>query len=165
MMRMLRNRLTTKPSQQLTAPHLRRLIWSLLVIVWFPWLCMPAIAAVAPVASAFEKALNIPPVLMVLAIVVSSLSGATALLMRIDRELSAAPDTPLPRPWLMCGSHMAGAWLAGTLAFIVSRQAGFDVWPTLGTVLTGSFASAKFLEMGVERFLPGGGRSPAGGAT
>ena len=158
MMKELHDRLETKPSVQLTAPHLRRLIWCFIFAVWGPLAAVPALAAVAPAAKAFEDALNIPPVLMVLAVVISSLSGATALLMRIDRELSGAPDKPLPRPWLMCASHMAGAWLAGTAAFIGSRQAGFDVWPTLGIVLTASFASAKFLEMWVERLLPGRSR-------
>ncbi len=152
MMKELHDRITTQPSQQLTAPKLRRLIWGLIVAIWLPLLALPAFAAAQ---SGLADPLNIPPVLMVLALVISSLAGATALLMRIDRELSAAPDKPLLRPWLMCASHMAGAWLAGTLAFIVSRQASFEVWTTLGFVLTASFANAKFIESMLERYLPG----------
>jgi hypothetical protein len=154
-MKKLRDRIKTKPSLSHTAPALRRLIWGALALVWAPFVALPAIAAVGPVAAAaIEDPLNIPPVLMGLAMVISSLAGATALLMRIDRELSAAPDKPLPRPWIMSSSHMAGAWLAGMGAFIISRQYGFEVWPTLGFVLSASFANAKFLEAMLERFLP-----------
>lgn len=149
-------RLKTKPSTQLTAPGLRRLIWWGIVLVWAPFAALPALAAVSgPLAAAvIEEPLNLPPVLMGLAMVISSLAGATALLMRIDRELSAAPDKPLPRPWIMSSSHMAGAWLAGIAAFILSRQYDFQAWPTLGVVLSASFANAKFLELMLERFLP-----------
>lgn len=156
MMQKLKDRFTTKPSLQLTAPRLRRLIWYALALVWAPFAAIPAIAAaVGPAAtSALEDPLNIPPVLMALAMVISSLAGATALLMRIDRELSAAPDRPLPRPWIMSSSHMAGAWLAGVGAFIISRQWGLEVWATLGFVLSASFANAKFLEAMLERYLP-----------
>ncbi|XXQ55608.1 hypothetical protein ACA040_004326 [Xenophilus aerolatus] len=146
----LQRRLTTQPSQQLTAPKLRRIIWGLIAGMWLPW---PAVAAV--MAATADDPLNIPPVLLLLALVISSLAGATALLMRIDRELSAAPDKPLPRPWLMCASHMAGSWLAGTLAFIVGRQGSLDVWTTLGLVLTASFIGAKFIESMAERYMPG----------
>ncbi|MGQ2992783.1 hypothetical protein [Variovorax sp.] len=162
MMKELHDRFATQPSQQLTAPKLRRIIWGLIAAIWLPLLALPAFAAAAQADLA--DPLNIPPVLMVLALVISSLSGATALLMRIDRELSAAPDKPLLRPWLMCASHMAGAWLAGTLAFIVARQTSLDVWTTLGLVLTASFANAKFIESMLERFMPGrlntGGSNP-----
>lgn len=155
MMRELHDRLTTKPSNQLTAPHLRRLIWCFIAFVWSPLALLPAVAAVLPaVGQAVADPLNTPPLLMVLAVVISTLAGATALLIRIDRELTAAPDKPLPRPWIMCASHMAGAWLAGVLAFIVCRQADTGVWWTLGYVLLASFASAKFLEISVERILP-----------
>lgn len=162
MMKELHDRISTQPSQQLTAPKLRRIIWGLIAAIWLPLLALPAFAAVGQ--SSLSDPLNIPPVLMVLALVISSLAGATALLMRIDRELSAAPDKPLLRPWLMCASHMAGAWLAGTLAFIVSGQASFEVWTTLGFVLTASFANAKFIESMLERYMPGrpntGGTAP-----
>lgn len=161
MMNEIHARLTTKPSQQLTAPKLRRLIWWLIAAIWVPLFTLPAFAAVLARAGA-EDPLNIPPVLMLLALVISSLAGATALLMRIDRELSAAPDKPLLRPWLMCASHMTGAWLAGTLAFIVSRQGAFDVWTTLGFVLAASFANAKFIESMLEKFLPGRLGGPTG---
>ena len=156
MMKELQDRIATKPSDQLTAPHLRRLIWWAILLLWAPFAALPAVAAMAPhVAAAIEDPLNIPPVLMGLAMVISSLAGATALLMRIDRELSAAPDKPLPRPWIMSLSHMFGAWLAGTFAFIVARQYAFDVWPTLGLVLGLSFGNAKALEAALEKWLPG----------
>ncbi|CAN5857143.1 hypothetical protein BH11PSE13_BH11PSE13_12050 [soil metagenome] len=164
MMKEIQDRLTTKPSEQLTAPHLRKLIWWAILLVWAPFAALPAVAAMAPhAAAAIEDPLNIPPVLMGLAMVISSLAGATALLMRIDRELSASPDKPLPRPWIMSTSHMLGAWLAGTFAFIVSRQYNFDVWPTLGMVLGFSFGNAKLLEAVLEKYLPS--RIHGAGAT
>lgn len=152
MMRELHDRLTTKPSRQLTANHLRRLIWCCIAFLWAPLFLIPAYAAVMP--STMTDPLNIPPVLMGLALVISTLAGSTALLMRIDRELSAAPDHPLPHPWIMSASHMLGAWLAGSFAFIVSQEYHFEVWPTLGFVLGASFGNAKFLEAMLEKYLP-----------
>ena len=153
MIKALRNRIATRPSDQLTAQGLRRLIWGLVCGMWAP---MPALAAVV---AATGDTLEVPLLLLVLALVVSTLSGATALLMRIDRELSAAPDKPLPRPWLMSTAHMLSAWLAGVAAFLISRANGWDAWTTLGFVLGASFAGAKFLEAMLERF-PGGRINP-----
>lgn len=147
-------RLTTQPSQQLTAPHLRRLIWSALLLVWLPFVAFPSYAAVVGAMGALEDPLNVPPVLLFVTMAISTLAGATALSIRIDRELSAAPDLPLPRPWSMSISHMLGAWTAGIAAFIVARQGDLGVWTTLGSVLIGSFLNAAFLEYLTERYFP-----------
>lgn len=159
----IHDRLTTRPSKQLTAPHLRRTIWSMLLLVWLPFLAFPSWAVVMGTASALEDPLNVPPVLLFVTMAISTLAGATALSIRIDRELSAAPDRPLPRPWSMSISHMLGAWTAGMAAFIVAQQGALSVWATLGMVLTGSFLNAKFLEWLTERYFPnrtgGGSRS------
>ena len=159
MMKEIKRRLQTRPSRQLSADHLRRLIWCGIVLVWAPFFAVPAIAAVVPNNDIIEQ-LNIPPVLMVLALIISTLAGVTALLMRIDRELSAAPNAPLPHPWIMSASHMTGAWLAGSLAFILSREYSFQVWNTLGFVLGASFGNAKFIESMLERYLPSRSLAP-----
>lgn len=155
MMQELHDRLTTEPSSRLTASLLRRLIWCVILLVWAPFAALPALAAIAPAAT-IDDPLNIPPVLMGLAVVISTMAGATSLLMRIDRELSASPDKPLPRPWIMSSAHMFGAWLAGILAFIISRQYQFDLWPTLGSVLSASFLGSKALEVMTEKYATAG---------
>lgn len=154
MMQELHDRMTTRPSRRLTAPMLRVLLWCLVVFMWTPAIAVPAAVVLAKDATPLEPLLNVPPVLMLLSVVVSTLSGATALLIRIDRELSAAPEKPLPRPIIMSTSHMAGSWSAGVLAFIFSRQWSVDVWGTLAFVLTASFLGAKFIEMAAEKIWP-----------
>lgn len=161
----IHDRLTTKPSHQLTAPLLRRIIWCALLLNWAPFLAVPAYAATLGSVAALEEPLNVPPVLLGLVVVISTLAGATSLAMRIDRELSAAPDMPLLRPWVMATSHMLGAWLAGVAAFIMSRRTDLDVWETLGTVLAASFLSAKALELMLERWAPTRMSSPPGSTT
>jgi hypothetical protein len=158
----IHDRLTTRPSRQLTAPLLRRIIWFAVLLNWTPFLAVPAYAAALGNVSALEAPLNVPPVLLGLVIVISTLAGATSLAMRIDRELSAAPDMPLLRPWVMATSHMLGAWLAGVAAFIGTRRVDLDVWETLGTVLAASFLSAKALELMLERWSPSRITSPPG---
>ncbi|WP_157900205.1 hypothetical protein [Rhodoferax koreensis] len=155
-MRKLHDRLTTQASARLTASLLRRLIWGLIAMVWLPLAALPALAAISPGAVALVDPLNIQPALLFTAVVISTMSGATSLLMRIDRELSAAAGKPLPRPWIMSSSHMFGAWLAGILAFILSQQSGFGLWSTLGSVLSASFLGSKFLEVMTEKYLSAG---------
>ena len=125
------------------------MLWALLVLMW-----APVLALAAPVANtSLELVLQVSPALVVIAVMLSSLSGVTALVIRIDRELSAAPDKPLPRPWLFCGAHMLGSWLAGTLAFLLAQQQAMDVWLGLGLVIAASFIGAKFVEGVAERYL------------
>jgi VanZ family protein len=161
MMKELKDRFITRQNPRLTASQMRRLIWSMIALAWSPFVALPAIAAILPVAT-IQDPLNIPPVLMGLAMVISTMAGATSLLMRIDRELSASPDKPLSRPWIMSSSHMFGAWLAGILAFIISRQYQFELWPTLGSVLSASFLGSKALEVMTEKYMSSGfiGKKP-----
>jgi hypothetical protein len=157
----IHDRLTTRPSPRLTAPMIRHLIWFTICLSWSPFAAVPAYAVVLGKVAALEDPLNIPPVLLGLAIVISTLAGATSLAIRIDRELSAAPDMPLMRPWIMSTSHMMAAWLSGIAAFIAAQQTGGEIWTTLGSVLGASFLGAKALEMIVERWLPIRPRSPS----
>lgn len=85
--------------------------------------------------------------------VLSSLSGATALIHRIDRELRNFEGKPLPRPTLFAAAHMSGSWTAGTLAFLLSEAADIPDWHELGVIIVASFAGAKFIEAVGEKYL------------
>lgn len=119
---------------------------TLLVFMWTP-------AVLATSMLVLDGAITIPLAMLVLAMLVASLSGTTALVLRIDSELRKSPDAKLPRPWLFASAHMLGSWLAGTLAFILSQQWKSDVWVTLGLVLVASFMGAKFIEAIAEKYL------------
>lgn len=127
--------------------YLRLCLRALVVLLW-----LPAVAWAGTLIS-IDGALSVPLSLVVISTMLSTMSGATALLIRIDKELQAAPDKPLPRPWLFCGAHMGGSWLAGTLGFIISRHQAVDVWLAMGMVIVASFLGAKFIEMVAERYL------------
>ena len=77
---------------------------------------------------------------------ISTLSGVTALTLRIDAELRKYNDEHLPRPMLFASSHMLGSWLAGILAFALSQHNSFTVWWQIGFVIVASFSGAKFVE-------------------
>ena len=118
----------------------------MLVLMWAP-------AAFATTVLVLDGAVSIPLAMMVLSTLIASLSGATALVLRIDSQLRASADAKLPRPWLFASAHMLGSWLAGTLAFILTQQRQSDVWVTLGFVLVASFGGAKFIEAIAEKYL------------
>lgn len=83
----------------------------------------------------------------------SSLSGATALVWRVDKELRAAPGAKLPLPWLFASAHMLGSWLAGVLAFLICESQNMDDWFELGAIVCASFMGAKFIELVAEKYL------------
>lgn len=154
LLKTLSNRVHTKrDAGKLTARRLRASLWALIACMWSPLLIFPAFAAGQTTGPVVEALIAIPPALVGITWVLSTLAGATALVIRIDRELSAAPDKPLPRPWLFCTAHMLGSWLAGALAFIVGQQQQMDVWLALGVVITFSFTGAKSIEWVAERYL------------
>jgi hypothetical protein len=138
--------------------QLRAALWSVLVMIWAPialLLAVPVVAHAAAVVETAQFALNLSPGLLVaFSILLSSLSGATALLYRIDKQLRAEPDKPLPRALLTCASHMAGSWVAGTLAFIGAQRIDSDYWGVFASVICASFVGAVYIEKAAERFLP-----------
>jgi len=154
-------RCRTATSQQLTAPYLRIVIWAGLAILWAPLVVILLAVPMAARAAALVEGFQVPGLLLAVSMFLSTLAGITALLIRVERELSAAPDQPLPRPMLFCAAHMGGSWLAGLLAFIINQAQQFNVWYGLGLVIGASFAGAKFVEMWAERAVLS--RSP--GAT
>lgn len=83
----------------------------------------------------------------------STLSGVTALTLRVDAELRRARSKNLPRPVLFVSSHMLGSWLAGVLAFALSEHSTLGPWAQIISVIIASFMGAKFVEKISETWL------------
>ncbi len=90
--------------------------------------------------------------------VLSTLSGLTALAMRIDAELRTSASRVLPRPWLFASAHMLGSWLAGILMFAVGEANNINDWVEIILIILGSFGGAKTIEYMTERYLPVAGK-------
>lgn len=83
----------------------------------------------------------------------STLSGVTALTLRVDAELRRARSKNLHRPVLFVSSHMLGSWLAGVLAFALSEHSTLGPWAQIISVIIASFMGAKFVEKISETWL------------
>ncbi|ROR25169.1 hypothetical protein EC845_1209 [Comamonas sp. BIGb0124] len=171
LVRVIKARMQTSPSEQLTAPKVRTAVWFVVGLLWGPWFLLGGLTAIPSLAwaspdlkQALESPLNVSLVLVALAILLSSLSAATALLIRLDRELSQAQHRTLPHMAILCAWHMAGGWCAGTVAFMTAQTAQMDVWTSLIGVVLASFSGAKFLEFMAERYMTGKFPPPAGTA-
>lgn len=151
-------------------PNFRAALWACVGLVWLPitlllgLMSLPQVAYASDALAAMQFAAGLSPALLTgFAWLASSLSGATALLIRIDRQLSAAPGKPLPRPWLFCGAHMAGSWLAGLLGFALAQKADGDIWELFVSVICFSFIGATAIERVAEKYvvsLPGASPAP-----
>lgn len=159
-------RCRTTTSDQLTAPRLRWILWGSILLLWGPLILLLAVIPVAVRAQSVEAGFQVPVLLFGVSMFLSTLSGLTALLVRVERELSAAPDRPLLRPVLLVSVHMSGSWLAGILAFILNQANSWPAWPGLAFVVALSFVGAKGVEWYVEKVMPGITRpgGAAGGA-
>jgi hypothetical protein len=121
-------------------------------------------AAAAVIATREPDALALDPMLIVLSCVISTLSGGTALAIRVNaliveeqkraREAKAQAE-PFIAPWLFAVAHMGGSWLAGVMAFLLGKSNDWGVWTLLLGVLLMSFAGAKAIEMVAEKWLAG----------
>ena len=123
------------------------------------FLWTPSLAMAAAVASNTNDFSSISWVLASVAMLLSTLSGITALLHRVERELRAQPDHPLMRPWLLSITHMTGSWTAGALAFIIGEAQDMNDWWELAGVIAASFMGATFIQAAAEKWL--GARMPA----
>lgn len=132
----------------------------MLALLWVPSLCFAGV--VAAVNPGGPEVLNVPLVVVIVNVAFSTLAGGTTLAIRVNAELFANPDRPLPRPWLFCVAHMLGSWLAGIFFFLIAQHQQAGLWMGFGWVLLGSFGGAKLLEMAVEKFLPMGPRPTLG---
>jgi hypothetical protein len=107
-----------------------------------------------------DSPLNVPIVLLVATMFLSSLAGAAALSMRIMAELKAnaeagAASKELLHPWMYCISHMLGSWSGGALAFVGAMQAQLGVWSLLASVLVMSFGGSELLKRVADNHLKG----------
>lgn len=130
----------------MTARYLSICLRAILWLLWAP-------ATLASGVIVIDKGVEISAALVGICVLLSSLSGATALVMRIDRELRASPGQPLIKPAWFIAAHMLGSWLAGCVAFIGAQSAGLDVWLKLSGVVLASFLGARFLEARAEAFI------------
>lgn len=158
-------RCRTATSQQLTAPYLRFVLWGIGLLLWLPVAAILVSVPLSARAAALAEGFQVPGLLLAVSMFLSTLAGVTALLIRVERELSAAPNQPLPRPLLFCAAHMTGSWLAGMLAFIVNQAQELNAWWGLGAVIVMSFLGAKAVEWWAEKMLPGVTRGGAAGGT
>lgn len=132
----------------ISVSYIRRALRILLALMWLP---MPVWAATLATGTHPFDAIDLP--VLALAFGLSTLSGATALVWRLDRELRSAPDGKLPRPWLFATSNLLGSWTAGALAWIGSQSQHSGVWATLGVVILLSFGGARAIEVIAERYI------------
>lgn len=125
------------------------LISALHALVLFIW--PPGVVMAASVMR--EGVADVSLALAGVALMLSTLSGITALLWRLERELRAQPSHSLPRPWLLVGSHMACSWLAGALAFALCEAQSLNEWLEVAAVIAASFSGATFVQSAAERLL------------
>lgn len=131
----------------MTTHYLRIVLRCMLISLW-----VPALAFASTVT--LDKTLEgITGLTVVIVFVLSSLSGLTALLQRIDQELRVMKVKELPRPTLFAAAHMMGSWSAGTLAFVICEGQNSNDWLELGIIVVASFAGAKFIESISEKYL------------
>lgn len=132
---------------RLSVNYLRRALWAPIVLMWIPMAAWAATVSEAPVFEGVDWSV------LALAFGISTLSGATALVWRIDRELRTAPDGKLPRPWLFVLSNALGSWTAGALAWLISQSQGVSVYPTMVVVILLSFGGASAIEKLAEKYI------------
>lgn len=106
----------------------------------------PITVSAAVVTGAIDPFTGITGMHVLVLSIISTLSGLTALTIRIDSELKQAENKTLTRPTLFVSSHMLGSWLAGVLAVAVSQINSYSVWSQITVVIAASFSGAKFVE-------------------
>ena len=135
----------------LSVTYVRRALRALVLLMWAP---MPVWAAtLAMQDGGLSEFQNVSWGVLALAFGLSTLSGATALVWRLDKELRAAPDGKLPRLWLFVASNIMGSWLAGAFAWIGAMAIDRDVWATLSVVILLSFGGARAIEALSEKYI------------
>ena len=87
-----------------------------------------------------------------LVVVLAMLSGLSALLWRLDKELNRRNGN-LPRPVMFASMHMVGSLVMGLLAFFVSMGRGLSGWDVLIAVVVSAFAGAAALERVAETMV------------
>lgn len=122
---------------------LRYVLVVLKLVIAILW---PITVSAAVVTGAVDPFIGITGMHVLVLSIISTLSGLTALTIRIDSELKKVGNESLPRPTLFVSSHMLGSWLAGVLAVAVSQINNYTVWAQISVVIAASFSGAKFVE-------------------
>lgn len=121
-------------------------IWQIIAVLKLIILLLWPLTLSAAVLNSSDPFAEITGIHILIMIAISTLSGVTALTLRIDNELRSNKLKTLPRPMLFVSSHMMGSWLAGILAFALSQHNDFTVWWQISFVIVASFSGAKFVE-------------------
>ncbi|WP_395055178.1 hypothetical protein [Polaromonas sp.] len=128
--------------------YLRIVLRVMLLALW-----APSLAIAASVITLNQTLGEVTFLVVGVVGVLSTLAGATALILRIDKELRDQPAAALPRPYLFASAHMLGSWLAGALAFITAEAQDMNDWSELGLIVVASFSGARFIEVLAEKYL------------
>jgi len=120
------------------------------LVIFLLW---PITVSAAVVSGAVDPFIGITGVQVLVMFIISTLSGLTALTIRLDSELRKQKDNQLPNPALFVVSHMLGSLLAGTLAVALSQHNNFTIWIQVSIVIAASFSGAKFVEKISELYI------------
>jgi cell shape-determining protein MreD len=129
---------------------LRYILVILKLVIALLW---PITVSAAVVTGAVDPFTGITGMHVLVLSIISTLSGLTALTIRIDSELKQAENSTLSRPTLFVSSHMLGSWLAGVLAVAVSQINNYSVWSQISIVIAASFSGARFVERVSEFYI------------
>ncbi len=110
------------------------------------FLLWPLSVTAAVAAGTVDPFVGITAIHVLVMLIISTLSGLTALTIRLDSELKKFRNKKLPRPRLFVSSHMLGSWLAGVLSVSIAQQNNFGVWAQITIVIAASFSGARFVE-------------------
>ena len=120
---------------------------SLIFLLW------PISVSAAVISGSVDPFVGITGIQILVMIIISTLSGLTALTIRLDSELRKHKDNQLPNPSLFVVSHMLGSLLAGILAVALSQHNNFTIWIQISIVIAASFSGAKFVEKVSELYI------------
>lgn len=129
----------------------QRYVFTIIKLVIF--LLWPLTVSAAVITGSVDPFVGITGVHVLVMLAISTLSGLTALTIRIDSELKKFNIKQLPRPTLFVSSHMLGSWLAGVLSVAIAQQNNFGIWAQISIVIAASFTGAKFVEKVSEIYI------------
>lgn len=130
----------------------QQIVFTLKVVIYCLW---PAtVSAAAAIIISNENPFgDISGLQILIMSAISTLSGLTALTIRIDSEIRKYKNKPLSRPVLFASSHMMGSWLSGILAFAIAQHNMFGIWWQIIIIIFASFSGAKFVEKLSEAYI------------
>lgn len=118
-----------------------RLLQGLRVFILALW--PGTVLAATSIQQSFE---SVPLMAWLVGTVLSTLGGATALMLRLMQQMEN-PETPIPkRLKLMVASQMLCSWLAGAAFFLLGLHFEWPLFLLCASVAIASFGGAKTLE-------------------